>query len=216
MGSEQPDAVERLGTIDAIEGVLAPLLDEVTIGRGATVPWPPFVAPTLGVDLTVSALLERISTELMLPRLDPSAGMAGRILDSGIEAQVHGPVDMAHDVECIVADPSFAGTRTGDCLEALCRKHALPLNWHVGFRIAARDVPDDFRGPDIPRLAHRIASDGMVDAASIGAAQRSLRLHPEEWRGSGAPEDILQHLKQLWHVLVHYGRPAKPPPSSRG
>jgi hypothetical protein len=215
MGSEQPDAADRLGTIDAMEGVLAPLLDEVAIGRGATVPWPPLVAPTLGVEnLTIPALLERISTDLMLPRIDPSAGMAGRILDSGIEAQVHGRVDMAHDVECLVADPSFAGTHTGDCLEALCRKHALPLDWHVGFRMAARDVPDNFRGPYIPRLARRIARDGMVDAAAIGAAQRSLRLHPEEWRGTGAREDILQHLKQLWHVLVHYGEPAIP--SGRG
>jgi len=33
------------------------------------------------------------------------------------------------------------------------------------------------------------------------------RLHPEDWREWGLHEDILQHLKQLWHVLVHYGEP---------
>jgi hypothetical protein len=48
-GSEQPDAVERLGTIDRMECVLAPLLAEVASGEGAHVLWPPYVAPTLGV-----------------------------------------------------------------------------------------------------------------------------------------------------------------------
>ena len=53
-GSEQPDASERLGTIERLECVLAPLLAEVAAGGRAHVPWPPFVAPTLGVkNLTV-------------------------------------------------------------------------------------------------------------------------------------------------------------------
>ncbi|MCC7043919.1 MAG: DUF3626 domain-containing protein [Acidobacteria bacterium] len=215
MGSEQPDAAERLGTIDAMEGVLAPLFDEIAAGRGAAVPWPPYVAPTLGVEnLTIPSLLERISTELALPRAASSHSVAGRVLDTGIEAQVHGPIDMAHDVERVVADPSFAGTHTGDCLERLCRKHALPLDWHIGFRLAVKDVPDDFRGPIMPRLARRIARAGGLDAACIGDAQRSLRLQPEEWREWGTPAETLQYLKQLWHVLVYYGEPARP--SERG
>jgi hypothetical protein len=209
-GSERPDAVERLGTIDNLEGVLAPLLAELASGAGARVPWPPFVAPTLGVaGLTVRGLLERISSELALPRADPSRGIAGRVLDSGVEAQVHGPIDMAEDVEAIVADPAFRGIETGDRLAELCRRHAIPLQWHVGFRLAASDVPDDFRGPAVARLARRIAGgEGTLDAALIGAAQRSLRLDAQEWRDSGSPDDVLQHLKPLWHVLVHYGQPA--------
>src|SRR5262245_35055240 len=210
-GSEQPDAAERLGTIDMMECVLAPLLAEVASGAGARVPWPPFVAPTLGVEnLTVPGLLERVSRELALPRPNPSRGAAGRVLDTGIEAQVHGPIDMARDVGRLVADPAFGGTPTGDCLKELCRKYVIPLDWHGGFRLAVQDIPDEFRGPAIPRLARRIAGDGMVDAAAIGAAQRSLRLHPQDWREWGSHEDILQHLKQLWHVLVHYGEPAIP------
>ena len=211
-GSEQPDAAERLGTIDMVECVLAPLLEEVASGAGTRVPWPPFVAPTLGVEnLTVPGLLERVSRELPLPRSDPSRGPAGRVLDTGIEAQVHGPIDMARDVERLVADPAFGGTPTGDCLEQLCRKHSIRLEWHGGFRLAARDVPDEFRGPAVARLARRIGGDGMVDAAAIGAAHRSLRLDPQAWREWGPDEDLLQHLKQLWHVLVHYGEPRVPP-----
>jgi hypothetical protein len=209
-GSEQPDAAKRMGTIDAMECVLSPLLAQVASGKGVNVPWPPFVVPTLGVDnLTVTGLLERVSTDLaFLPRPNPSTCAAGRVLDTGIEAQVHGPIEMAHDVGRLVADPAFAGTQTGDCLKELCRKHAIPLDWHGGFRLAVRDVSDEFRGPAIPRLARRIAGGGMIDAAVIGAAQRSLQSHPEDWREWGSHEDILQHLKQLWHVLVHYGRPA--------
>jgi hypothetical protein len=208
-GSEQPDAAERLGTIETMESVLAPLLTEVASGAGARVPWPPFIAPTLGVpDLTVPGLLERLTRELAWPRENPSTGVVGRVLDTGIEAQVHGDIDMARDIETLVADPSFAGTPTGDRLGELCRKFAIPLAWHRGFRLAVKDVPDEFRGAAIPRLARRIAGEGMVDVAVIGAAQRSLRLHPEDWREWVPHEDTLQHLKQLWHVLVHYGEPA--------
>ena len=210
-GSEQADALERLGTVDSMECVLAPLLAEVARGEGAKVPWPPFVAPILGVkNLTVAGLLKHLSHELALPRADPSRGTAGRVLDTGIEAQIHGPIDMERDVERLVVDPAFAGTQTGDSLKELCRRYAIRLDWHVGFRLAVRDVPDEFRGPAIPRLARKIAGDGVVDAAVIGAAQASLQLQPDEWGNWGSHEEILQHLKQLWHVLVHFGAPAAP------
>ncbi len=68
---------------------------------------------------------------------------------------------------------------------SLSRTYAFPLDWHCGFRLAVRDVPESFRGPAIPRLAQRIAGDGVVDAAVIGAAQRSLRLYPEDWQEWG-------------------------------
>jgi hypothetical protein len=150
-----------------------------------------------------------------VPRPDPSTAAAGRVLDSGIEAQVHGPIDILRDVELLVADPSFSGTPTGHHLRELSRKYGIPLRWHVGFRLAARDVPEAFRGPAIPKVAQRIAVNGMVDAGVIGSAARSLCLRPEEWRDWGAEEDTLQHLKQLWHVLVHYGLAAPPIPANR-
>jgi hypothetical protein len=210
-GSEQPDASERLGTIDSLDGVLAPLLAELAGGTGAKVPWPPFVAPTLGVeDLTVFGLLERLSNDLALPRQDPSTGAPGRVLDTGVEAQVHGPVDLSEDVERLVVDPAFRGTRTGDVLNELCRTYGMALDWHRGFWMLAPDVPEDFRGSAVSRLARRIAGEGVVDAAIIGAAHVSLRLRPAEWRDWGAPEEVVQWLKQLWHVLVHYGAPAAP------
>jgi len=204
-GSEQPDAHKRLGTLDSFEGVLAPLLAEVASGAGARVPWPPFKAPTLGVEhLTISRMLEQLESELPKPRPDPSIGTPGRVLDTGIEAQVHGPIDLATDVERLVADPAFRETPTGDQLSELCHTYDIALDWHRGFRLAASDVPEDFRGPAVRKLARRIAGEGVVDAAVIGAAQQSLCLRPNEWQGWGPTEDTLQHLKQLWHVLVHF------------
>jgi Protein of unknown function (DUF3626) len=206
-GSEQADAAERMGTIGEMGCVLAALLAEVARGARAQVPWPPFVVPTLGVEgLTVPGLLERLAIDLALARANPSGGLPGRVLDTGIEAQVHGPIELERDVERLVVDPAFAGTRTGDYLNDLARKYAIPLDWHGGFCLAAGDVPAEFRGPAIPKLARRIVGDGMVDAAVVGAAQRSLRLRPDEWRAWADPADTLQHLKQLWHVLVHYGQ----------
>jgi hypothetical protein len=80
----------------------------------------------------------------------------------------------------------------------------------VDFGWPVRDVPDDFRGPEMPRLAQRIAgSDGTLDAAVIGIAEASLHKQPDEWRDWGKHAEVLQHLKQLWHVLVHYGLPAR-------
>ena len=42
-------------------------------------------------------------------------------------------------------------------------------------------------------------------AAAIGGAEASLICEPHDWRDWGSPEQTLQHLKQLWHVLVHFG-----------
>jgi len=205
-GSERPDAVDRLGTIDRMASVLAPLFEEVAAGAHATVAWPPHVVPTLGVDgLTVSALLERILVDLARPRPHPSTGVAGRVLDSGIEAQVHGPIEMGRDVDALVADPAFATTGTGDRLRALSQRYAFALEWHVGFRVRASDVSSEFRGEAVAALAATVARHGVVDAAAIGEAERSLRQDPERWRDVGDPAEVLRLLKQLWHVLVHDG-----------
>lgn len=141
------------------------------------------------------------------PRKEPADLPTGRVLDTQIEAQVHGPVELEKDVELLVADPAFAHTGTGEILRAIAARYGLPLRWHRGFRLSAVDVPDDFRGPAMPRLARRIAGEnGMIDAAAIGNAEASLHHHPEAWRDWGSREEVLQHFKQLWHVLVHYGR----------
>jgi hypothetical protein len=208
-GSEQAGAPERFGTLTAPHPVLAALFEEVAAGATTPVPWPPFVAPTLGVPgLTVAELLARLARDLPAGRPEPSVGAPGRVLDSCVEAHVHGPIDLRRDVELLVIDPAFDGTPTGEALAELGRRYEVPMRRHRGFRLRTEDVPDDFRGPAMPPLARRIAADGWLDAAVIGAAEASLHRRPEEWRDRGSTEETLQHLKQLWHILVHYGSPS--------
>ena len=208
MGSEDPRATERLGLIGLMHGVMGALLAEIEEGGITTSPWPPFRAPTLGVpNLSIARLLDTLE-QLRQPRRDPLDGDAGRVLDTQIEAQVHGPVDLQQDVEMLVADPAFTATVTGALLRELALKFEIPLRWHGGFRLAVPDVPDEFRGPAMPLLARCIAgNDGVLDAAVIGAAEASLHAQPDAWIDWGHAE-ALQHLKQLWHVLVRYGLPA--------
>jgi hypothetical protein len=209
LGSEQPLAPDRLGTINKITSVMAALLKEIASGEGARVPWPPFVAATLGVrNLTVPQLLHMLCQDLSQPAADPSTGIPGRVLDSCVEAQIHGSINLHHDVERLVMDAAFLGTPTGQTLIEISRKFSIPLQHHCGFQLPANDVPDDFRGPAIPRLARRIADNGWVNAAVIGTAEATLYSHPELWSDWGSRDEVLQHLKQLWHVLVHFGSPA--------
>jgi hypothetical protein len=205
MGSEDRRATERVGTIGRMHSVMAALLAEIEAGGMAIPPWPPYRAPTLGVaQLTIPRLLHLLY-ELAQPREDPALGKAGRVLDTQIEAQVHGPINLHRDVELLVADPSFAASATGAALCELAQQYGIPLHWHCGFQLA---VPDDFRGPAMTRLARRIAGiAGTLDAAVIGRAAASLHQEPEAWQDWGSRDDTLQHLKQLWHVLVQYGSP---------
>jgi hypothetical protein len=210
MGSEDPRATERLGTIGRMDCVIAALFAEIEAGGIATPPWPPFRAPTLGVpNLTVARFLHLLK-DLRQTRRTPADEEPGRVLDTQIEAQVHGPIDLHQDVELLVADPAFSSTGTGAVLCELAFRYGLPLRWHSGFQLPVSKVPDDFRGPEMPLLAQRIAGvDGMVNAAVIGTAEASLRNEPDAWRDWGSHAEALQHLKQLWHVLVHYGLPAR-------
>jgi hypothetical protein len=210
MGSEDPRATERLGTIGRMDAIMAALFAEIEAGGMATPPWPPFRTPTLGVPgLTIPRLLDLVR-KLSELRKDPAKGEPGRVLDTTIEAQVHGPVELGRDVELLVADPAFIPTPTGAVLIDLSRRYKIPLQWHPGFWLAVRDVPDDFRGPAMPRLAERIAGrDGTLDAAVIGRAAASLHKEPDGWQDWSSRSDALQHLKQLWHVLVHFGRTSR-------
>lgn len=209
-GSEQTLALKRLGTIDRMASVMAALIREVASGEGARVPWPPFVAPTLGIEnLTIPRLLDILCLELSLSPMDPSKGVPGRVLDTCVEAQIHGPINLRHDIERLVIDPAFDKTPAGEILNEISRRYDIPIHRHCGFQLPVHAVPDDFRGPAIPKLARRIAENGLVDAAVIGAAEATLHLRPELWRAWGPPEETLQHLKQLWHAVVHYGVPVR-------
>lgn len=141
----------------------------------------------------------------------PSACKPGRLLDTGVEAQVHGPLELSRDVELLVADPSFQPTPTGQLLRALADKYGFPLAWHCGFRLPLHEVPEDFRGPAMPAFAHRVAGTSqMLDAAILGQAAASLHRDPAQWSEWGSYWEVARLFRQLWHVLVHFGHQDSP------
>jgi hypothetical protein len=195
-----------VGTADELTAVLAGLLEELAAGRlhlGA-----PELGPAGLVRLLLSPPPESTSAG---PDL---TGRLGRAMDEYVEAQVHGPVRLADDVEALVADPSFVGTPTGAALEVLAGRFGLALAWHPGFALAVDEVPPEPRGPVVPLLAARLRERFGVDvleAAAVGAAAADVMRDPGGWQDWASPRDTLQHLKLLWHVLVIAGRPARPP-----
>ena len=173
-----------VGTADSFGAIWAALLEQV--GRTGA-----------AVGLTASGPHEWVAA-LSVPR-----AAAGRALDDYVEAQVHGGVELARDVEAVVADPSFRGTPTGNLLQGL----APALHWHPGFVLAADEFPAELRGPVAPVLARHLAARygvDVLDAALIGRAAREVVREPARWT---AFEDPLQQLKYLWHILVLRGRP---------
>ncbi len=206
MGSEHPQASDRVGILAKPHTAMAALLSEIENGGVATPAWPPFRTPTLGVpDITVGRFYD-LAKSLCEHRPNPSVGEPGRVLDTGVEAQVHGPVILNQDVELLVADPAFAGTPIGRMLNELADRYGFELRWHCGFRLSVRDVPDDFRGPAMPTFAQRVAgASGVLDAVPIGQAAASLHHNPEQWSEWGDYWDVVRLLRQLWHVVVHFG-----------
>ncbi|MFI2735855.1 DUF3626 domain-containing protein [Streptomyces sp. NPDC018711] len=117
-------------------------------------------------------------------------------LDDYIEAQVHGPVVIARDVEALVLDPSHRGTE----VEEAARRLPCPVEWHGGFRVSVDELRryPDFRGPEYVELAARIAVDGLLDARIVQEAAVSGRYDQQD-------------VKKVWHYLARFGAPAAHP-----
>lgn len=135
----------------------------------------------------------------------PATGGVGRALDAYIEAQIHGPIALAGDVEALVVDPAFVGDGT---LQSLAERYGFALHTHPGFVLSAAEIDDEFRGPRMRPLATRIAGGEDFDAGDVGRAAAELARNPAAWADWGPPDEAWQHLKQLWHCLVRFGRPA--------
>lgn len=187
-----------VGTAAELTPLLAGLLEELAAGRLR------LGAPELDVAGLVRLLNVCAAPAVLTDRL-------GRAMDEYVEAQVHGPVRLAEDVQLLVVDPSFAGTPVETQLEALAMRYGFDLTWHPGFNLPVDEVPSEPRGPLMPVLAQRLRDRfgvEILDAAAIGAAARTVVLEPASWADWTPAADTLQQLKQLWHVLVLNGRPA--------
>ncbi|MDN3026872.1 DUF3626 domain-containing protein [Streptomyces sp. S.PB5] len=113
-------------------------------------------------------------------------------LNDYIEAQVHGGVSLARDMEALVLDSCYRGTP----VEAAARLLPCPVEWHPGYRLTVEQLRRhaDYRGEEYAELGARIAEDGHVDPRIIGDAARTGRY-------------ALQDLKMVWHTLARFGAP---------
>ncbi len=146
-------------------------------------------------------IYKHITTAKLVPTLSHN-------LDHYIEAQVHGEVLLARDVQTLVADPAFRTTSTGRDLQQLCSTHGISLRWHPGYTLDPSAVPTDFRGPTMPALAREVAGSARLDAANIGSVAAAVaRGQAPTLRRFGSQAEVLQQLKLLWHVLVRWGHP---------
>jgi hypothetical protein len=183
------------GTLAEFDDILAALLSEAFTRDYA-----------LGEkDLTIPKLIKHLSSMDITHAF--SSKRIARNLNHYIEAQIHGNISLADDVEELVADPAFKGTAIGNFLESIAKDYKIKILWHQGYALDLNEVPLDFRGPTMPSLAKRVATTSYLDTQMIGIAAASLKQDPTAWSDRGTYSEVLQELKLLWHVLVTFGKP---------
>lgn len=106
-------------------------------------------------------------------------------LDEYVEAHIHGDVRFDTDVDAVVLDPSFIGTRVEEAAQQL----GCPMEYHPGFRATASDFDPAYRGEHIVELARSLGHE----------------LTPERL-GHAARKHSAQSVKQVWHCLARFGR----------
>ena len=113
-------------------------------------------------------------------------------LDDYIEAQVHGPVDVARDAEALVLDPCYRGTP----IERAAGELGCPVEWHGGFTLSTTELRryPEYRGREFVDLGVSLARHGRLDPRIVGDAARTGR-HDE------------QALKRVWHYVARFGTP---------
>lgn len=196
-GTNEDDALSRSGTLQNFAPVIAAAMRQLQGAPGA-----------LGIaDLTEQGLISRLSSTS-----SPSHALElGNVLDSFVEAQIHGAIDLSLDVVSLVADPAFAKTSIGALLEQLCERYGIELAWHPGYVLAVHEVPEHFRDYAIGPLARRVHRAGIIDAAAIGDGSNAFHHAPADWSELGSRDDALTTFRRLWHVLVERGKPSAHP-----
>ncbi|MFK8101974.1 MAG: DUF3626 domain-containing protein [Saprospiraceae bacterium] len=149
-------------------------------------------------------LLKKINDYLALTNISFDHQQPSRNLDHYIEAQIHTPISLTQDVVSLVADASFKNTEYEKRLRHLCEKYAIALKWNRGFELTVEEVPNDFRGNSMPRVAAAIGTDNKINAYVIGQAEK---YYQKEIKDQTELQAKLQELKYLWHTLVKYGKP---------
>jgi hypothetical protein len=112
------------------------------------------------------------------------------VLDSYIEAHLHGDLVISADVESLVLDPCYRGTE----IEAAAWQLGCKVEWHHGFmvQVSRLQAYAEYRGEQYIQLACAIATEGVLNPSIIGDAV-NRKLYNE------------QDLKKVWHYLAKFG-----------
>lgn len=138
------------------------------------------------------ALLSLVEEFTARPRTDLDEQRLGGLLDAYIEAQIHGGLLVARDVDALVLDPSFRGT----AVEEASSRLGTAVRWHEGRVLHVADLHKhpDYRGVEVVEAGGRIAQDGRLDAAILAQAV------------ADGQEDA-QLMKKVWHCIARFGEP---------
>lgn len=111
------------------------------------------------------------------------------LLDDYIEAHVHGPLQIADDVEALVLDACYQGTY----VERAARLLPCAVEWHNGFRLAIDRLADckRYRGQAAADALSSMTNSGSVTPLEIGAA-----------RMAGMDYQLT---KWAWHCVARFG-----------
>jgi len=183
------------GNADAFDDIMAALLEEC-FERGSALG-----QPTLRPDDCLEFLLKAFTNEGRTKRSSKI-----KHLDHYIEAQIHSPISLRKDVQMLCMDPSFSETAIFPILEELIDEYNIELFWQKGHCLNVDEIPNNFRGPEMPNLAKRVATSSDLNAADIGLACQSLKADASAWKDFGTEAEVRQKLKLLWHVLLKFGR----------
>ena len=166
-----------LGVLDALEAVLAGLLEDAArnvVAQGRS-----------GVD--VELLVARVLAANEAHGHPVAEQAMSRAVDDYVEVQLHGPLRLAQaDVQAIVIDPSFAGTSVGALLLATARRYGLAAEWSRGCELALHDVPGT--APDIDPVRYA-PMGGVLRARARRRAGRPGRRGPQPHRAPGRRDD---------------------------
>lgn len=134
----------------------------------------------------------------------------GRELCRTIETHIHGSISLADDVDCIYVDGSYKGTMIEKYMIQLSSLYNISIKWIHERRVYVEDFDDNFRGPIMRTIAKRVlyessANDDYINAHLIGLGLKSVIASPEKWADIGNKSEMLQYMKQLWHIAANFG-----------
>ncbi len=133
-----------------------------------------------------------VADRMMLVEMASKNPFGLELLDDYVEAQIHGPLRIAEDVEAVVLDSCYRGTHVEDVA------HRLPcaMEWHDGFILSIRQIGNcvHYRGEAVADPLAAMAANGVVTPRQIGEA-----------RLAGMDDQLA---KWCWHCVARFGRSA--------